>query len=123
LWFNVVSAAYGGWYLLNGAEGLPMAYLADTPFTTYSGPGWILLLAVGGSSLLAAISRLQKWSWAYIMTAIAGMTLFGWLMVEFIWIPEGWAPQLFYALVALPMVVGGVLGWQGETRRLHQAPS
>ena len=112
LWFNAFWAAMGSWYLLGKSDPMPLKNLADTPFSSYDGPGWILLLAVGGTSLLAAIWRSAKLPYATALTIVAGATLLGWLLFEFWWIPQYWLPQLLFALVAAVMIIGGWFGWK-----------
>lgn len=112
LWVNVISALLGAWYILSGAQGMALDLLEDSPFSAYFWPGIILLVAVGGSSLVSAISRHLKWHYQFELTIAAGCILLGWLIAEFIWIPEGWAPQLLFALAAIVMIVGGYHGWR-----------
>ena len=89
-----------------------MEYLDDSPFSNYDGPGLILLLVVGGSSLVAAIARWRDWSSEYLLTLAAGFILLGWLFFEFLWVPEGWIPQVLFAIVAAVIVIGGYQGWR-----------
>ena len=110
LWFNAISAVFGGGFLLGGAGSMPMWFLDTTPFSSFAIPGAILLVIVGGSSLLAATSRVRRWSNQYQLTLVAGVVLLGWIMVEFILIPQGWMAQMVYAAVALPMIAGGLTG-------------
>ena len=112
LWFNAFWAAMGSWYLLGKSDPMPLKNLADTPFSSYDGPGLILLLAVGGTSLLAAIWRSAKLPYATELTIVAGATLLGWLLFEFWWIPQYWPPQLLFALVGAVMIIGGWFGWK-----------
>ncbi len=114
LWFNAFWAAMGSWFLLGQSDPMPTSYLDDTPFSSYAGPGLILLIVVGGSSLVAAIARWRSWRYAYALTLAAGCILFGWLLFEFIWVPEGWPAQLLFAIVAVAMVIGGYQGWRRQ---------
>jgi hypothetical protein len=94
---------------------MPLKYLEGSPFTDYTGPGLILLFAVGGSSLLAAVAHWRRWRYAYLFTLAAGCILLGWLFFEFLWVPEGWAAQLLFAAVAAVIVAGGYQEWQDHT--------
>ncbi len=100
----------GSWYLLGPSEPMPLEYLDDSPFSNYEAPGLILLLIVGGSSLLAAIARWRHWQSEYLLTLAAGAVLLGWLFFEFLWVPEGWAAQIVFALVAAVIMIGGYVG-------------
>ena len=110
LWFNAISAVFGGGFLLGGAGGMPIWFLDNTPFSSFAIPGVILLLIVGGSSLLAATARIRQWSNQYLLTLVAGVMLLGWILMEFVLIPQGWMAQIVYAAVALPMIAGGLSG-------------
>lgn len=112
LWFNAFWAAMGSWYLLGETDPMPISNLKGTPFSSYEGPGWILLLAVCGSSLIAAIWRSVKLPHAMELTVAAGAILMGWLLTEFWWIPQYWPVQFFFMLVAAVMMVGGYQGWK-----------
>ncbi len=112
LGFNALGAAVGAWYLLGRPDPMPLTYLEGSPFSDYTGPGLILLVAVGGSSLLAAVAHWRRWWYAYLLTLAAGCILLGWLFFESVWIPEGWPAQLLFAAVAAVIVAGGYQGWQ-----------
>lgn len=53
--FVAFQAAYGGIGLITDTWGLPAEWLVRTPFTTWVGPGWALILLVGVPQLVAAI--------------------------------------------------------------------
>lgn len=91
---------------------MSLNYLSDTPFRNYDVPGFNLLFIVGGSSLVAALARWQHLRVDFLLTLAAGAILLGWLLVEFVWIPEGWIPQLLFAIAAGLMLIGGYQGWR-----------
>lgn len=101
LLFNGIGAVFGGIGLLTGSLAMPLDVLDGTPFDSYVVPAWILLVAVGGSSLLAAMLLIRRARYANQAAFIAGGVLLGWIVVEFILIPAGWMFQLVYFVVAL----------------------
>ena len=112
LWFNAITTIIGAVGMLAVDDPLPDDFLDDTPFDSHLWPAIILLVVVGGASTVAIVARRRDWPQQWLLTVLAGGVLLGWLLVEFIWIPHGWAPQLFYAIVAALILVGGVRGWQ-----------
>lgn len=54
LTFGALNAAYGGYYGLSGAKGVPLEWLSGSPFRDYFIPSLILLVVVGGSFLSRA---------------------------------------------------------------------
>ncbi len=77
--FMALQAFGGGAYGLAGAEGVPREWLAGSPFHDYFVPSLILITAVGGSCLLAAIAMLFRWRHAAVLTASAGAVMLGWI--------------------------------------------
>ena len=114
LLFNGVGAVFGGVGLLTGWLGAPLSMLDGTPFSDYTIPAWLLLVPVGCSSLGAAYFLFQRSRYAGVAAMFAGAVLLGWIVIEFVMIPEGWAPQLAYFLIGLAIV------WLG--RNIHQHP-
>ncbi|HVY38525.1 MAG TPA: hypothetical protein VHM31_11335 [Polyangia bacterium] len=80
--FAAVNAFAGGWYGLAGARGIPTAWLSGSPFSDYVVPSAILMVAVGGSALLASVAVLARWRHDRRLAIAAGAILFGWLAVE-----------------------------------------
>lgn len=115
LWINAIGAIYGGGFIIGGARGLPLDLLDGSPFSDFAIPGVILLVVVGGTSLLAATARNRKWDNMFLLTLLAGVILLGWIIVEFLMIPEGWIPQLIFMLISVPMIVGGWIGCRKQS--------
>lgn len=112
--FNGIGAIAGGFGILTGGAGLPMEMLDGTPFASYTIPGWILLVVVGGSSTLAAAMLWKRWRWANEAAVVAGGLLMGWIVTEFVMIPEGWLPQLLYFAIALSILALGLRGYRED---------
>lgn len=82
-----VNACGGAWYGLAGARDIPASWLEGSPFQSYLIPSLFLLIAVGGSMLLATVlwllgSRVaggRRAPWASIA---AGSILVGWIVAQ-----------------------------------------
>ena len=74
--FGALSAVAGAVLAIaaNGA-GVPLEYLANSPFSSYAVPGVILGVVVGGTQLAAAVALLRKQRSALLLSAIAGFRL------------------------------------------------
>ena len=124
------SAIDGGVGLLRGVVfgyEVPIAWLAGTPFSDYTIPGLALAIVVGGSALLAAATAFIHREWAVLASALAGLVMVGYLVVEVISIesklgnalPTALALQLFYFV--LGVALSGLAGflWRREYRTQH----
>jgi hypothetical protein len=111
LLFNGVGAVGGGVAMLVTDIGLPLELLDGTPFTDYTIPAWILTVVVGGTSLAAAIAVWKRWRLAGEASILAGAVLLGWIVTEFLMIPQAWIPQLLYFLISLAILW---LGWRTQ---------
>jgi hypothetical protein len=84
--FVAVGAIGGGLCLLTGAfnfrQGIPLVWLAGTPFSDYTIPGLILLIVVGGGMLIAAATQFVQREWAVLLSAAMGLIMIGWIIVE-----------------------------------------
>ena len=80
--FGALNAFAGGFYGMSGAEGVPIEWLAGSPFTTYFVPSLILFFVVGGSLLTAAIAVFWRWRRARVMALGAAAIVLGWLAVQ-----------------------------------------
>jgi hypothetical protein len=78
-------AVIGGVGLVTGAIPflqMPIQYLQGTPFSDYTIPGLLLLLVVGGSFLLAAATILTRREVGVLASALAGLIVIGFEVVE-----------------------------------------
>ena len=119
LLFNGLMACWGASGLLQAPSGehldYDVAWLEPTPFTDYTWPAVILLVAIGLMSLLVAgltFKRVPGYAW---MIMFEGFVLLGWLAAEVYWgIVFVWLQGAF-AAVALGLI------WCGH--RLRREPS
>ncbi|HCJ33420.1 MAG TPA: hypothetical protein DHV65_03855 [Ktedonobacter sp.] len=82
--FVGLGAIAGGIALLTGvfAQGIPVAWLQGTPFSDYTVPGLALAILVGGGMLLAAATVFILREWAVLVSAVAGIFMVGFEVVE-----------------------------------------
>ncbi len=91
-WFNLLSALAGMVGLtFGGGLGMPLEWIAGTPFTSYFWPGVILGVAVGGVQALALIAQHGRFRLAWGLHAAAGLVMMIWIFVE-IAIMLVWSP-------------------------------
>jgi hypothetical protein len=81
-----LSAISGGLWLAAGKSGLPMGWLAGTPFSDYTIPGLLLAIVVGGCTVLAAATVFIHREWAVVVSGAAGLLMAGYEVVRFVMI-------------------------------------
>jgi hypothetical protein len=105
--FGALSAVAGAVLAIaaNGA-GVPLGYLADSPFPSYAVPGVILGVVVGGTQLAAAIALLRKQRSALLLSAIAGFGMLIWIFVELAIIRRySWLQAAYFALGVMELIL------------------
>lgn len=111
--FGAVSSFAGAVIAIaaNGA-GMPLEYLAGSPFDSYFVPGLVLGVVVGGTQLAGALGLLRRRRWAFLAATIAGFGMIIWIFVEIAVIREYSALQaVYFALGGLEVIlVLGLLG-------------
>lgn len=111
--FVAVSALFGGVSLAldpsGGRLGMPLSFLAPSPFDDYLVPGLFLAGVVGGSALLAGIAHLARRPSAWVGTFVAGVILVGWIVAEVAFV------RAFHPLQVVFLLLGGaqvaLAGW------------
>jgi hypothetical protein len=116
--FIAFTAIAGGIALVAGLEDFPMEWLANTPFESYTIPGLILILIVGGSNLLAFALLLSKNKNSAIFSLIGGLCIIGEIITELVILDDGemrphWI-QFFYLTLGILTVVFGYIYMQTE---------
>ncbi len=111
--FVGVSAVAGGVALIadpSGSRlGLATSLLRGTPFHTFLVPGIILLVAVGLLQVVAAGWTLVRGVGAVQLSAIAGVVITGWIVVEVVAIGFAWQQLLFLCLGPAEIILAGQL--------------
>jgi len=115
--FNALSAIGGGIAILatNGL-GMPLSMLSSGPFSSFTGPGLILLIVIGGTQTAAAVLLLRRSPSALAWAAVAGFGMVIWIFVETgIIAGMSWLQVLYFATgvlqLALVLALLGVVGW------------
>ena len=90
---------------VNGA-GVPLEYLAHTPFSSYVVPGLVLGGIVGGTQVTAAVALLGRWRRALLYAAIAGFGMLIWIFVELALIRHySWLQAVYFGLGGLELIL------------------
>ncbi|MFN7914838.1 MAG: hypothetical protein U0Q55_05820 [Vicinamibacterales bacterium] len=109
-----LNALGGGIYGMAGARGIPVAWLAGTPFRSYLIPSLVLVVLVGGASLTAALAIVRGWPSAALVNAVAAGVLLAWITIQVGLIGYvSWLQPVMFAAGLLLLLVG---------RRAHLAP-
>jgi hypothetical protein len=105
--FGALSALAGAVLAIaaNGA-GVPLNYLANSPFPSYAVPGFILGVVVGGTQFAAAIALLRRQRIALLLSAIAGFGMLIWIFAELAIIRQySWLQSAYFSLGALELIL------------------
>jgi hypothetical protein len=115
--FNALSALGGGIGMVT-ADGLsmPKSMLADTPFSTFTVPGLILTLVVGGTQAAAVWLLVTRRESALLWSAVAGFGMVIWIVTEIGFLHALMYAQMIYlvtGLVQLVLVFAllGIVSW------------
>jgi hypothetical protein len=82
LTFGALNALGGGYYGLTGAVGVPTEWLQGSPFADYFVPSLILLVVVGGSFIVAAITVFARLRGDRVAVFVVAFIVLGWLTVQ-----------------------------------------
>ncbi|PFG40000.1 hypothetical protein ATJ97_2520 [Georgenia soli] len=105
-----VSAMWGGYMLATGAwEMDPAAWLAHTPFGSWTLPGLATMLLPGLAVFLAGVAVLTSAPHHRTIAIAAGVGLIAWVGVELVWM-QVFHPVLHPVFLGVGVVVA-VLGW------------
>lgn len=95
-----------------GAVELDVEFMRPGTFDSFVIPGWILLIVVGGTHLVAAIMLVLRRGSAAFWSAVAGFAMVIWIYVEVvIFFESGWAHH-FWGATGLAEI-GGTLALLG----------
>ena len=124
---GALTAFAGGVGILTGAITFPLEFLQGTPFIDYTIPGLALAIIVGGSFLFAAATILTGSEVGVLASALAGLFMIGFEVVEIAVVDRFGGNVLLIAVVlqAIYFVLGlAIFGlatylWMTEYRSQH----
>lgn len=112
-----VSSIAGGLGLFFGWISMPLDQLDGTPFASYTGPGLILLLAVGSSALVATDLMIAEHARGIVASGVAGGVMMGWIIGEFILLGYiSWLQPFMFGLGAVMFALAAWLYAMGTHR-------
>ena len=125
--FVALTSIVCGVGLAVGAIQFPLAWLQGTPFSDYSILGQVMAIIVGGSSLLAAATILTGREVGVLVSALAGLLLMGFEVVELSiidrnlgnWLLLVLPLQAIYSVISLTIFGLAVFLWMTEYRSQH----
>jgi hypothetical protein len=80
--FGAINAFGGGYYGVSGAPGVPVEWLAGSPFKDYFIPSLILMVVVGGAFSCAAVAVVTRSRLARVSAFAAGIVVLVWITVQ-----------------------------------------
>ncbi len=114
--FAALTAIAGGVALIAGVIQFPLEWLQSTPFSSYTIPGLILAIIVGGSALVATATMLTGRSFGVIASQAAGFIIAGWTVGEVAMLGYVSWLQPFMFVVGLVTIGLAVWLWMVEFR-------
>jgi hypothetical protein len=109
IFLGILSMVGGIQLIRTNGMGIPVAWLENTPFSSFLIPGLILTIVIGGLSLLTAILMFLKRKFAIICSAALGFGLLIWIFVEMYLIHESFWLQAAIFIIAVLIVIVSML--------------
>lgn len=125
--FSALSSIVSGIALLaTGGLGMPVTFLETSPFASFTVPGLILVIVVGGSQALATGLLLARRESALLWSAVAGFGMLIWIFTEILLIREASGLQVLYFVtgtlqLVLVLALLGIVSWLPRAPLRHPA--
>ena len=123
---EALTALYIGFSLINDSSGrsLGLSYddLQGTPFSSYSTPGWLLVVFIGLGSLIAAWSCIQHIAFHPILVMAEGIIFAIWIIIQIAITGNINFPIILFALFALALILLGNLLRKKMLQPTHHPP-
>jgi len=107
--FIAVTAIVCGMLLIRDPDGsalqLPLSVLRETSFQDFTIPGYLLLIAVGGSDFIAVMAIFLEQKNAWLMVLAGGAMIIGWICVEMLLTHLLFWLQLVYLVAGISIVL------------------
>lgn len=105
-----LNAFGGGIYGLTGAKEIPTEWLEGSPFHSYFIPSLVLIVVVGGSSMVAAIFAITKNTLANASIIISAILLLIWILVQIVVIGYvSWLQPMMAAVAVFILLFNWIL--------------
>jgi hypothetical protein len=112
LLLNSTGALFGGWNLMThpagDAMGLPLSYLAFSPFSDYFFPGLILFVGNGIFSAIVLAAFYLDYRFAARLITAQGAALVGWIVIQMLMIRVIFYLQFVFVGVGLALIFCGL---------------
>jgi hypothetical protein len=106
-----IGAVLGGWQMLLDPLhplGITPALLDGTPFGDYVWPGFLLVALVGVPALVLAPALLARIRGAVLLSALYGVGLMAWIVVQWVLIDDRqWLQPVIFGVAAVVTVTAG----------------
>lgn len=80
--FCALNAFGGGWYAISGAPGVPLEWLAGSPFKDYFIPGVFLFVVMGGAMSTASVVVFLAHRKARPIALFTGTLMLAWIAIQ-----------------------------------------
>ena len=117
--FVAYQAVSGGIGLISNTWEMPSQWLVRTPFTTWTGPGWILIVLVAVPHLLAAIPALvlpYRPRLGALAGQLGGASLLLWIALQLVLLQQFYFLQPVIAFIGL-VELGIAWSWRRRIAR------
>jgi len=118
----MLAGTYQGGVLIEaGGRGqFPLEWLQNTPFSDYTIPALVLVIGVGGSSLIAAVTVFTGREVGVLASLVAGLIMAGYIVVEVVMLKQrvSWIEGLYFGLGLLISGLASYL-WMAEDHHHH----
>jgi len=123
---TAIVALFGGYKLITDATGhalqMSLEDLKGTPFTDYSLPGWVLLIAIGlGSAVTAFVTLQHQKSYPYFIIT-EGIILLLWISIQTDVLTQVNFLQVIFGLFGLALILMGNMMRKKLKQPVHHAP-
>lgn len=122
LFFNGVSAIFGGWGLISDPSGqklqMPIEWLQHTLFNDYMIPGIVLFVFNGLFSTVIFVLSLFRYKHYPPLVVFQGSTLLIWIIVQVIIIQLFHYLHVIYGSVGILLIIAGLMLWRYNWKKV-----
>jgi hypothetical protein len=122
LFFNGVSAIFGGWGLISDPSGqklqIPIEWLQHTLFNDYMIPGIVLFVFNGLFSTVIFVLSLFRYKHYPPLVVFQGSTLLIWIIVQVIIIQLFHYLHVIYGSVGILLIIAGLMLWRYNWKKV-----